>query len=228
MSATPTINLSDAPRRGERLWSTLKKKVSEAAANAFIQGLGWIATSFILPFLSSRYVPSWKASVSLSIPWWTVISSALLATGIAVTIWARFRSNKKAATALKVEIAALTADVERREWRTKTFPWGGVEWPLTENFWALVLRTSAEDFVTAAASPSLLNGAIGDPLCANPKCRQEVWPYAASGMCACGSRFQLGLPLQRVLPEDRLRLKCSVYRDARAEYFRRQWSPPKA
>jgi hypothetical protein len=234
MSAIPpTINPSGTSRRGGRWWSTLKEKATDVAANAVTRGLGWIATSFILPFLSSRYVPGLigrflKASIILSIPWWTVISSALLATGIAVTIWARFRSSRKAATALKAEIAALRADISRREWRAQTFSWSGVEWPLTENFWGYVLRTSAEDFDTGDASPSMLNGAIGDPLCANPKCRQEVWPSAASGMCPCGSRFELGLTLGKVKvsSEDRLRLKRGAYRDARAEYFRRQWSPP--
>ena len=218
--------------RGRRWLSTLKKKATDATANAVVQALAWIVTSLILPYLSSKYGPDWvggSLTASLRVPSWILVSGALFIAGVAVIIFARFRRRKREASALQAQIATLTADIERREWQAKTFPWGGVAWPLLDNFWGIVRSTSAEDFVGGVVAPSQLNTSIGDPLCGNPKCRQEIWPYAASGMCVCGSRFQLGLTkMGRIPPETRLELKRAVYGAARAEYFRRQLSPPLA
>lgn len=103
-----------------------------------------------------------------------------------------------------------------------TYRYGGVDWPLTENFWAIVRNTSVNAFVRGTASPTLLDAAIGDPLCGNRRCRHEIWPYVNSDKCpTCGTTFQLGLKEAQLIPEDALlRLKRDVYAEARAAYMR--------
>lgn len=141
------------------------------------------------------------------------MASSLVVVGLAVIGAVHVRRIARNASELR-------ENLKRREQRARTYSCGGVEWPLTENFWGIVLRTSAEDLRVNA---SLLNGAIGDPLCGNASCRREVWPYVGRGRCLdCSETFRLGLAEMDSVPEEtKLHLKNSVYREARAEYFRR-------
>lgn len=111
---------------------------------------------------------------------------------------------------------------EPRQKRAESYQWGGVDWPLTENFWSIVKSVSAGAFDGGTASPTLLDAAIGDPLCGNSRCRREIWPYATTNTCpACDAAFQLELAGMSLVPnEAKLRLKRDVYGEARAAYMR--------
>lgn len=236
--------------RGRRWWSRLGRKAADAAVGLIVVAvLGAVGTYLW------RYVPGvgryMDIQIGFTVPVWVLSAVAIILTGLVVaTVFSR-RAREKAeaeattareraasadqraddtearASAVDEEARKLREEIERHDRRAATFPWGGVEWPLTENFWGIVLRTSADDFAPGGrANPNLLSGAIGDPVCANPQCRRDVWRYAATNRCAdCGTAFQLGLAgMEDVSDEVRLRLKGEVYREARAEHLRRQTS----
>ena len=165
------------PASASRRWVVgLWKGAAEAAGNALVQGLLSLIVVAVLPYLTSRYGSGWlgrSLTLPLFMPAWVLVSCALSVAVLAALVWADLRHRDRQAKTLRAEVAALTAEIERRDRRTGTFPWGGVEWPLTENFWGIVLRTSADAFATGDAAPILLNGAVGDPLCARG--RIESW-----------------------------------------------------
>lgn len=106
--------------------------------------------------------------------------------------------------------------------RVARYSYGGVLWPLTVNFWGIVQHTSADDFGDGRAAPTLLNGAIGDPICANPSCHRDVWRYVTANKCEdCGARFNLGLGGAEAISSDaKNKVKEEVYREARAAHLR--------
>jgi hypothetical protein len=172
-----------------------------------------------------------SASALLSVPRWLILSLVLSLGGIVGLLGLQLHLKKAEAAALRMEVkskedevAVLKTEIQRRDKRATRLPWGGVQWPLTENFWSHVRQTSAEDFATGQIVSSSLNTIIGDPLC--PKCHYEVWPYAIQGKCGsgnCPATFQLGLSgLTTLSDEVKFRLKLDVYRAARAQYWRNQ------
>ena len=212
-----------------RLWATVRKKAIEVVASELVRGLLLVVAAGVLPFVSSLYAPGWlgrSLTRPIALPPWVLVSCALFVVVLAAIVGLDLRRRQGRAGALRAQVAALTAEIERRDKRAATFPWGGVEWPLSfQNFWGIVESTSADAFVTGGASLGLLDAAIGDPLCAN--CRREVWPHAGAGRCGeCGAAFRLGLERMEAVPLDvRLELKRRVYAEARAEYLRQQMRP---
>ncbi len=203
--------------------------------------IAWLL-GLIGPYVAS-YVPVLRDYTTTEIPFglprWAVASSVIAIAGLLVLGVASFLGKRKAyataaaaaeraasaeqrASTAEADAAKLRAEIERRDWRAKTFRFAGVDWPLAEQFWQIVTSTAAGDFTSGNASMSLLNGSIGDPLCR--KCRREIWPCAAAGLCVdCNARFNLGLTgNESVDTTSKDRLKCEVYFEARAKYFRRQ------
>jgi len=158
-------------------------------------------------------------SDSVFVPRWVILSVVLGVIGSGVLVALQIKVKLQ-------EAAALRAEIQRRDQRAATFRWGGVEWPLTLNFWGIVLHTSAGHFERGEADASLLHASIGDPLC--PRCHYEVWPCAIQGKCGnCQTTFQLGLSgLETVSDGVRFRLKLDVYRVARAQYWQNQTGGP--
>ncbi len=226
---------------------THHRKAADATVGAVVAAV----LALIGPYVST-YLPVVGAYTStrlpLSLPVWGLSSLALLAALLVVGGLAQFSGRRKAehradaaearaivaeaervkaearAVAADERVAGLEADKEQRERRALAYPWGGALWPLTENFWSIVLRTSAADFSEGRADTGLLNSAIGDPICVNPKCHREIWRYITKGKCEdCGRSFSLGLVgIASVSDTEKFKLKLEVYREARAEYLRQQ------
>lgn len=105
--------------------------------------------------------------------------------------------------------------------RAEAYPWGGLVWPLTGNFWGIVKNTAAGAFDDGRSSPTLLDSAVGDPLCGNPSCRREVWPEITANRCgACSVEFGAGLRGLHLHPDAKSRAKLKVYAEARAAHMR--------
>lgn len=211
-------------RRGKRAWPA-------------ITGAFGLAGPYI-----STYVPVLKdymtTSVGFATPVWVLFSCGIGGMGLAVFATVAFIGKRRAsaraaasdaraaiaesnATESGAEITRLRAEVERRDWLVKTYRFAGVDWPLTQNFWSMVPQTEAGAFRSGAASWSLLDSAIGDPLCR--KCRREIWEYAKSGFCLdCQTPFKLGVTGNPPDAGAKQRLKLDVYFEARAEWWRRQ------
>ena len=76
-----------------RWTSALRKKATDAAANAVVQAVVWFGGSIVLPYLGSKYGPDWPGrflTASVRLPSWVLVSCALFAIGVTWKGWATF------------------------------------------------------------------------------------------------------------------------------------------